>query len=332
MLRLSTFWAEEKDAPLMGMNQGFITESNTSEILERMAKWPALVEGLKVEHVTEWPAPSEISEEHQRIVARDAERTFRDTKQREVQTRVLTAMIKRFNDYQQGLGYVASLLLLGLDESTTFSLVSHFNSEEHYIKAFWKQEAIACATDAFVFQHLLKKHFPKVAAHLDRALFPDTYAQKWFSGLCIHVLPFRALFPFFESFLQHGSRYLFQFALSLIQHLEEHLLKTEASNAAVLYDMLRLDPTKVKFVDEALALSIVEGTVKYESALKEVDLAALRAKVYNETLKPRLEAAKRFAQAKKEEEEDDEDDEDEEGGGGEECQLCHEMTPELVCN
>lgn len=38
-------------------------------------------------------------------------------------------------------------------------------------------------------------------------LFPETYCQKWFVGLCVHVLPFSALLDFFDAFFKGGKLY-----------------------------------------------------------------------------------------------------------------------------
>ena len=74
------------------------------------------------------------------------------------------------------------------------------------IRSFWHHEPIAFATDAYVFDHLLSRHLPDVHSRLaSAALFPETYCQKWFVGLCVHVLPFSALLDFFDAFFKHGK-------------------------------------------------------------------------------------------------------------------------------
>jgi hypothetical protein len=42
-------------------------------------------------------------------------------------------------------------------------------------------------------------------AHLQRLnVLPDTYCQKWWCGLCIHVLPFESIYDFIEQFLKRA--------------------------------------------------------------------------------------------------------------------------------
>ena len=305
----------------MGLNYGFLKPGET-EILGRVQKWSELVSAVPEGDDFKWPAPTDVSEENQRIIIKDAERTFVGKKQREILIQVLTAAIHRFNDYQQGLGYVTSFLLLFLEEKTTLSILTRLNSSEKYIPNYWKHEAVGFATDAYVFEHLLQIHFPKVAAHL-KAIWPETYCQKWFVGFSIHVLPFASLFPFFEQLFQKGYTFLFEFALSLVEHVEEELLKTPASDSPAIYAILRLDP-KLPLVTQELAASIVEKAAAYEDKLKDVDYAKIRKGVYESKLKARLEAAKRsFAES-------DSDDESEEEAG-EECQICNEKVPEMFC-
>ena len=52
---------------------------------------------------------------------------------------------------------------------------------------------------------LAEEREPEVAALLQQAcLVPEAYASKWLIGLCVHVLPFRALFDYVEASLELG--------------------------------------------------------------------------------------------------------------------------------
>lgn len=367
MLRTPTFWNQEKEAPLFTRNEGFV-ESSGDKIFEIANSWPCLahVDPSDIKNIV-WPAPTDISEENQRIVIKDAERTFLGDAQRASLIKVLTAVIKEFGDYGQGLSYVTSFLMLTLDEPTVVAILTKLNSEERYLKGYWKHEAVGFATDAHVFDHLLSAHFKDVAEHLAKHfILPETYCQKWFVGLNIHVLPFEAEFEFFGDFLRVGQPYLLQFGLSLIDHLKSDLLATR--DASRLYALLRLDK---KVVPDATALSIVKKAAEFESKVKEVDLPELRKKMFETKLKARLEAAKkafeeaaaekaRKAERKKKREEKKEerkkkkgeeaessdedgggsstdesdsgdDDSDGEGDDGGECQICKDMVPEVFC-
>ena len=78
----------------------------------------------------------------------------------------------------------------------------------------------AFVRDAMLFERLLSEREPSTATALRSAgVVPEAYAQKYFCGLCVHVLPFWALSIFLERFLEEGWRYLLKFALALVSTL-----------------------------------------------------------------------------------------------------------------
>ncbi len=267
MLKLPNFWHDEEEATLLVRNQGFL-ERKGDEVYEIVKDWPQLVGILDEVKQPSWPNLDEVSEENQRIVLRDAERTFRGDAQRKTLQKVLTALIKDFDDYAQGMSYVTSFLLLTLDESVVASVITEMNANKKYIPGYWKHEAVGFATDAHVFDELLSTHYPNVQEHLKKHfVLPETYCQKWFVGLNVHILHFESLFEFFEGFLRHGFTYLFQFGLSLIAHIKDELLRTK--DVTKIYELLRLD-TKHPFVSDDLISCIVRHTDKFASKVREI--------------------------------------------------------------
>lgn len=72
-----------------------------------------------------------------------------------------------------------------------------------------------------VYERLALQFFPEVAQHLRKAgVVPEAYTQKWFCGLCIQVLPYKALFDYFDAFFELGHIFLFQFAVQ--SHVPMH--------------------------------------------------------------------------------------------------------------
>ena len=187
---------------------------------------------------------------------------------------------------------------------------------------YWTEEPVAFAVDAYVFDYLLAEHDPETHQYLSKNyILPETYAQKWFTTLCVGVLPFEALFVFFDKFVTESlvvssNLFLFQFALSLIKHMREGILKTK--NVGTIYGHLRLDPSLPIFNGKinSLAMSIIEHAKDYN--LDQYDLVMLRQKAFDEKLRARLEAAHRAHQDKGENQsscitssDDDDEDEDE---------------------
>jgi len=326
MLQSPKFWKAEAEAPLMTKNRGFLSADNTSQILERTAKWNSLIKKTQEQDLSSIPTLDQLKdvEKPQRIFVKDAERTFFDDEHRKNLIKVHTLVNSKFGDYHQGLGYVTSFLLLTHDVPTTVSILSEVNQNEFYLPGYWKAEAVGFAIDAYVFDHLLEKFHPDVRKLLqDKFILPETYLQKWFIGLGIHVLPFDALFLFFEMFLQHGYTFLFQFGLSFFEHTKDAILK--AKQQADIYAILRLENKK----EEDLALQIVEKALKYD--LSEFNFKELRTKMYEEKLKARLEAAKKSGFVNQQESDDEEDSEEDEDEEGQECQICTEMIPDFYC-
>jgi hypothetical protein len=101
--------------------------------------------------------------------------------------------------------------------------------------------------------------FPEIAKHLvSNTIFPETYCQKWFVGLCLHVMPFENLFEFLEKFFFHGAIFLYRFALSLMEHISVPLLET--NDPVKIFALLRLDP---KVIEPDFA-AIIKGADAFE--------------------------------------------------------------------
>lgn len=302
MLRQVNFWKEESDAPLLRLNRSFLP---SAAILEK-------IDDKNTENFT-------TNFNHERIIRLDAERTFLGATQRATLMDVLSFLRNEFNSYHQAMSYVAGFLLLTHFPSKVIEIMRQLHRTA--LVGYWTEEPIAFATDAYVFDYLLAERDPEVHKYLAKNyIFPETYAQKWFTTLCVAVLPFKALFLFFDDFLAQSASsssnvFLFQFALSLIKHVREGLLQTK--NVAVIYQHLRLDPSlpQLETKIDDLAVSIVKEAKDYD--LSSYDFVKLREKVFEEKLRARMEAAKRAHEESKTNQassstssDDDEDDEE----------------------
>jgi len=308
MIRSSNFWTHEKDAPLLILNRNFL-RGTAEDVTERVALWPAIA------GISDEAEPLLIPEvdNPDRIFIADAERTFRHADNKKKFVKILAYLTSTFKDYHQGLGYVSSFFLLTMEEPAAISLLSRLNQQEKYIPGYWKHEAIAFATDAYVFRELLIEHFPDIAAHLQKnTIDPATYCQKWFVGLCVHVLPFEYLFLFFEKFLKGGYIFLMQFGLSLMKHLKPRILSI--NNPVDLFALLRLDPKQVAH-DPQLYQSMLSDADTFD--LSDIDFAPLRAETYIKHLKQRVESAHAVLNKKDDVIED--------------CEICEDDFPEFYC-
>lgn len=281
MLRRANFWKEEEEAPILRLNRSFLP---SEEILQR------------IEDTDEKDLP--VNFDHERIIRLDSDRTFLGIDQRTTLMNVLSFLRNDFGSYHQAMSYVAGFLLLTKSPSKVIEIMRQIHRT--VLSGYWTEEPIAFATDAYVFDYLLADFDPEVHTHLSKHfVFPETYVQKWFTTLSIAVLPFKALFLFFDTYLLQSSPatsnvFLFQFALNLIKHIREGIL--QAKNVSVIYQYLRLDsslPDLAMKIDE-LAIAIVEGAKDYD--LTSYDFVKLREKAFEEKLRKRLEAAKQVHQ------------------------------------
>jgi hypothetical protein len=285
MLRRVDFWREEGEAPLLRLNRSFLP---STEIVQQ-------IEDNNEDDLT-------VNFDHERIIRLDAERTFLGAAQRKTLMSVLSFLRHEFGSYHQAMSYVAGFLLLTRSPSKVIECMRQLH--QTVLVGYWTEEPIAFATDAYVFDYLLADYDTEIHKHLSKNyIFPETYAQKWFTTLCVGVLPFKALFLFFDTFLDHSlsassNIFLFQFALSLMKHIREGLLQTKSATG--IYQYLRLDLSSSQFdakIDD-LAMSIVEGAKDYD--LSRYDFVHLRQKAFDEKLRLRLEAANRAHQESKE--------------------------------
>jgi hypothetical protein len=242
MMSEPDFWEKEKGAPLLRRNAGYLPagEPLPESVAVRVAGWPAL---CGAESPPEPPLePCPIDEATERIFLRDAERTFADAGHRERMMSLLARVWPATKDYHQGLGYITSLLVLVFDDETCERILLRVCREPKYTPGYWHAAPEAYVRDAMVYARLVGEREPEVASLLQQAcVVPEAYASKWFIGLCVHVLPFRALFPFVEAFLEHGHLFLFQFALALVSRVKDRLLTFRPTDVNLILEVLRLD-------------------------------------------------------------------------------------------
>lgn len=235
---------------------------------------------------------------------------------------ILTILGNRHEDYHQGMGLVAAFSLLVLSEAEVLALLSECNAQGRYIPGVWRAESVASATDGYVFQDLFTAQFPEVGKKLgELGILPETYVQKWFVALCVHVLPFEGLYMFLSRFFEHGYLAMFRFGLSLLQECGDRL--TKASTHAAVYEVLRMESSTPE-----LARAVVSGMSNFPlNELQAGDMAEIRKQAYEKHLKGRLEAA---ASAHAEREREAAAAAEAAAGLGQ-CELCSENDVEYYC-
>eukprot|EP00761_Pharyngomonas_kirbyi_P014133 gb/GECH01014163.1/.p1 GENE.gb/GECH01014163.1/~~gb/GECH01014163.1/.p1 ORF type:complete len:366 (+),score=124.89 gb/GECH01014163.1/:1-1098(+) len=329
MLRQDNFFENEREAPLLIQEKGYLEDLGVEKAINRTAEWPSLV-GIDKEDEIE----SFETEQPDRIFIRDAERTFLTEENRNSTVNMLVTLNHQLGDYHQALCYVASFMRLTLDKDSVVKIILKLAHDSKYIPQVWKGESVAASIDSYVFFELLKERLPKLAEHIGSMTPPNTYHQKWFIGLGVNVLPFKTLYVFFDRFLEEGYPFLFRFFLSLTQRLEDAILA--AKDHESLLALLRLDLSKKKVQDlvenaslDEIAEDIIAGVEDFD--LSDVDFDSRRKDAYNKHIKPALEAANRNMNQEDEDSDVITFDSDEEDEEGEECEVCFERFPDYFC-
>eukprot|EP00667_Euglena_gracilis_P015595 EG_transcript_16233 len=304
-LRQAAFLEEEKDAPLLEKDGGFL-QGQGEAMFCLTEDWPDLVQAAEASRLVGEVSEGALSEDVLRIIEKDAERTFAQDSHRQALMRIMRALAVEFRNYAQAMSYVCGFLMLTHDEGTCAAMMRVLNNEPKYIPGYWTTEAIAFATDAYVFLPLLERHEPEVARLLREkfCILPETYLQKWWVALCVQALPFEKGVVFLRHFLTGGYLWLFQFALAVHRHFREPLLA--AKTHAEVYAILRLE--KAVLAEHPIGDDVFAQALTYE--FPDLDIAAARQAAYDTHLKARIERARQMAEEDDLSDFDDEDDED----------------------
>ena len=237
-----SFFSKEGGAPLLRRNNKFLPGALANGWRARLDGWPSLCGATSAADVATGICDDEAAH---RIFLRDAERTFQDEGHRKQMISLLEQVWPENRDYHQGLGYVCSLFMLFFDGETTVRMLLRLSRDERYTPGYWRGAPEPYVRDAMVYARLVEARLPKVAALLQSAcVVPEAYASKWFIGLCVHVLPFEALLPYVEAFLEGGWPFLFKFALALVGAIEEKLLACKFTDVNIILELLRLDTSR----------------------------------------------------------------------------------------
>lgn len=141
--------------------------------------------------------------------------------------RVLVAYSYRDSQvgYCQGMNYVAALLLLVMeDEEAAFWMLAVL-LENILVKDCYSDHLTGCHVEQRVFKDLLRKHCPRLAAHLDNIGFDVSLViTEWFLCLFSKSLPTETVMRIWDVLFNEGARVVFKIALAIFKIKEDDLL------------------------------------------------------------------------------------------------------------
>ena len=241
MIRTPGFWDDENGAPIIERNYKFVTSDNQDEITGRVRSWADLLEIKDSDFDFDKLRSTVVSEENLRIFRRDAERTYvpkndpvveqRTKERQDTHVSNLKLIVAEVQDYHQGLGYIAAFLGLFLDTEDVLKYALTLHRNPKYSAGYFKGAPQRFVADGKVFYKILAKQNPSLFAHLSsKGVLPEMFVVKYFVGLCLHVLPFAALFEFYEHYFTQGNEYLFKFALKYLETFEAELMAAKSTS------------------------------------------------------------------------------------------------------
>ena len=176
-----------------------------------------------------------IEKKEEDVIIRDLHRTFPksiifNSKLGEGQRnlfRILMCMgsVNRNTGYVQGMGFLAALFLLYMDEENAFWMLNivfkKYGLEEVYMKDF-----PGLRKRFYVFIKLLQKFMPKIYNKLiELNIYPTMYASQWFFTCFSNCLPFNIVVRIFDCFLLEGEKIIYRVALALFKLKEKSIIK-----------------------------------------------------------------------------------------------------------
>ncbi|KAA6417640.1 MAG: EVI5 -like [Trebouxia sp. A1-2] len=130
--------------------------------------------------------------------------------------------------YVQGMGFIAGLLLLYMNEEDTFwTLVALMKGAVHPPMERLYQAGLPLLQQyLFQFEHLIQEEMPRLAAHMEEeGVLPTMYCSQWFLTLYAYTLPIDHLLRVWDVFLLEGPKILFRVGLALLKLCEDSILE-----------------------------------------------------------------------------------------------------------
>lgn len=117
---------------------------------------------------------------------------------------------------QQGMNFIAGVLLLFMDEEDAFWCLSAL--VEELLPGHYNMAMVAPIVDQMVFRHMVEQHFPKLGAHLQTLGVDIAYmCTQWFLCCFVNALPLETCLRVWDLlFLEKCSCVMFRVALALV--------------------------------------------------------------------------------------------------------------------
>ncbi|KAK3272593.1 hypothetical protein CYMTET_19122 [Cymbomonas tetramitiformis] len=323
----AAFWEAEKATLIMELENGELSSGSagirvrTKQVLSWLSKVSREEGGTESSELKRL-TPAELK----RIIEMDCFRTFMDDGNRAIMRGVLEkATIPTNGEYHQAMARVYAFIMLVVDENNALELLSTmYRSPKYRLSNYWRNQAVGIAEDAHLLEDLLRSKNTALSEKLaELGCTVGSWAPKILAALGVGIVPFSALFQFFENFVIEGANFLLKFSLAMFEVLEPELNDCENVASALCLLRFNASPLDLEGKDAVewstkICSSVLAAAARIELPPQE-ELEKKREAIRNSVLKESI--ARASGQC-----EEDEDD------GIHDCGICTEGLADLYCN
>ena len=199
---------------------------------------------LKEKNLFENLNKQELDKDIEGVIIKDLDRTFPSCQlfkekygmgQRKLY-RVLSNYSKynKVLGYVQGMGYLAAIFLLYMDEESAFYML-HSLVKNYGFEGLYKEGFPDLKKKFYVLLNLEKKYIPKIYDIFKRdGVFISIYASQWFLCLFAKDLKPNILVRIFDVFLFEGFKVIYRFALAFLKLKEKAFI---SNKKGIFYSM-----------------------------------------------------------------------------------------------
>ena len=199
---------------------------------------------LKEKNLFENLNKQELDKDIEGVIIKDLDRTFPSCQlfkekygmgQRKLY-RVLSNYSKynKVLGYVQGMGYLAAIFLLYMDEESAFYML-HSLVKNYGFEGLYKEGFPDLKKKFYVLLNLEKKYIPKIYDIFKRdGVFISIYASQWLLCLFAKDLKPNILVRIFDVFLFEGFKVIYRFALAFLKLKEKEFI---SNKKGIFYSM-----------------------------------------------------------------------------------------------
>ena len=229
-----------KRAKLKSRTRKGIPDSLRSIVWQLFARTDKLKEKNLFENLNK----QELDKDIEGVIIKDLDRTFPSCQlfkekygmgQRKLY-RVLSNYSKynKVLGYVQGMGYLAAIFLLYMDEESAFYML-HSLVKNYGFEGLYKEGFPDLKKKFYVLLNLEKKYIPKIYDIFKRdGVFISIYASQWFLCLFAKDLKPNILVRIFDVFLFEGFKVIYRFALAFLKLKEKEFI---SNKKGIFYSM-----------------------------------------------------------------------------------------------